>query len=242
MKSVLGILSGKGGSGKSTSAVGIGAALCSLGQKVLLIDLDAGLRCLDVMLDVDEGLVFDLGDVLAGTPAEQAVLPSSIPGLSLLPAPGNPTAIDGQALYRLLLSMHQFDYIILEFPAGLEFPFIEDIAEITDFLVVCTADRVGMRDSERAASILRGFGSECRLLINKYSKSLVKRGLYAGIDDLIDCSGCRLLGVIPFDAQMPLFGVAGKKSFTNNAFLRIAKRIYGFEVRLPRIEKIEKGK
>ena len=243
MKRIIGILSGKGGSGKSTCAVGIGAALCELGKQVLLVDLDAGLRCLDVMLDTEDELVFDLGDVLDGTDPESAILPCrQFAGLSLLAAPAAPRDIDGNRLCDFLLSQHRFDYIILDFPAGLKFPFISEIAELTDFCVVCTADRVGVRDSENMSGVLKKSGGECRIIINKYRHSLVRRGLYCGVDDVIDCSGCRLLGIVPFDDRMSLYGVLHRKSLTRNAFLRIAKRIYGYDISLPRITNIEKGR
>lgn len=243
MKSIIGIVSGKGGAGKSTCAVGIAAALCKLQKRVLLVDMDAGLRCLDIMLGVDERLVFDLSDVLSGKPLDSAVLKSNtLDNLYLLAAPLNCYDINGEELYRFLLSIRGFDYIVLDFPAGLDFPYLPSISDITDFIIVTGADKLGMRDSFLTAKKLSENGCSCRLLINKYERMLVKRGLFGGIDDVIDSAGCRLIGIVPFDKKIIKCGVLGKKSLTNRAFLRIAKRIYGYEIPLPRIKKIEKGK
>ena len=243
MKSIISIISGKGGAGKSTCAIGIAAALCKLDKSVLLIDLDAGLRCLDIMLGMDERLVFDLSDVLSGKPLESALLKSErYPGLSLLAAPHDCCNIDGDALARFLLGCQGYDYIILDFPAGLDFPYLASVSDISDFLVVTAADKLGMRDSFATVNRLQECGCNCRLIINKYERQHVKKGLYGGIDDVIDSAGCRLIGIIPFDKKIVKRPVTNKRSLTARAFARIAKRIYGYEIPLPRIKKIEKGK
>lgn len=241
MKSIISIISGKGGAGKSTCAVGIASALCRLDKRVLLIDLDAGLRCLDIMLDINEELVFDLSDVLAGKPLESAVLQKE-KNLYLLAAPIDTVQIDGEKLYRFLLSCQDFDYIILDFPAGLDFPYLSSVSEISDFLVVTAADKLGMRDSFATVKKLESEGCNCRLIINKFERMHVKKGLYGGIDDVIDSAGCQLIGIIPFDKNIVKRPVTNKRSLTTRAFTRIAKRIYGYPVPLPRIKKIEKGK
>ncbi|MBR6693676.1 MAG: P-loop NTPase [Clostridia bacterium] len=244
MKNILATVSGKGGVGKSTCALGISIALCRKGKRVLLIDLDCGLRCLDIMTDVSEDLVFDLGDVLGGRPLSDAVLPvRRCEGLYLLAAPQSTDDIDGKALSELLLSA-KFDYIILDLPAGMDFPFISDIADITDFLVITCGDAVSVRDSSFAADYAARFGANCRLIINKYTTRYLKGGVYGGIDDIIDRSGCRLLGLVPYDDEcvgnpMGIFKTGNKKA---NAFSRIADRIYGYDTPLPKVKRIEKGK
>ncbi len=245
MKRILGIVSGKGGVGKSTCALGLGVALCRLGKRVLLIDLDAGLRCLDIMTRVDDRLVFDLSDVLGGKPLSEAVLPvPDCDGLSLLAAPKTAQSIDGARLSQTLLLANEYDYIILDFPAGTDFPFIKDISDITDFLVVTNADAVSIRDSGEMSDILRAFGADCRLIINKYAVPLVKRGVFSGIDDIIDRSKLRLIGIVPYDEDSirKPFAVFRRKHFKQRAFKRIALRIFGQDVRLPKHSKIEKGK
>ncbi len=244
MKNILATVSGKGGVGKSTCAIGIAAAFCRKGNKVLLLDLDCGLRCLDIMTDVSERLVFDLGDVLEGRPLTDAILPVDLcDGLYLLSAPTDAGKIDGKALAELLLSSN-FDYIILDLPAGMDFPYIADIADITDFLVITCGDAVSVRDSSVAADYTARFGANCRLIINKYTTKYLKGGVYGGIDDIIDRSGCRLLGLVPYDSEcvsnpFSIFKPGNKKA---NAFSRIADRIYGYETPLPKVKRIEKGK
>lgn len=245
MKNILAFVSGKGGVGKSTCALGTATALCKKGHKVLLIDLDAGLRCLDIMTGVDEGLVFDLSDVLLGRPLSEAVLPvPKCKNLFLLAAPAEYTVIDGPLLRELLLSAIQYDYIILDFSAGTDFPFVSDISDIVDFIAVTCGDAVSVRDCQKISDYTRKFGANCRLIINKYTLPLVKQGVYGGIDDIIDRSGVRLLGIVPYDAQhlRNPFAVFKKHHKKAKAFGRIASRIYGNEIPLQKFKKIEKGK
>ncbi len=245
MRNILAVTSGKGGAGKSTCSLGIATALCRMGRSILLIDLDAGLRCLDILTGVDEQLVFDLKDVLEGKALSDAILPCpAIDGLYLLCAPAEHYSIDGDDFAKLLLGIREFDYIILDFPAGTDFPFAEKLHDIADFLVVSCGDRLSMRDSFVMTKSLTGLGCDCRLIINKYERKLVKRGIYGGIDDIIDNSGCRLLGVVPFDKKMVRTpqGRYKKRSLTSKSFDRIAKRVYGYEIPLPHIKKIQKGK
>ena len=245
MRRIVAFTSGKGGSGKSTCCVFVANALALSGHRVLLCDLDAGLRCLDLLTGVEENLVFDLKDVLEGKPLEDAVLQSPLnPNIFTLAAPKYSYDIDGDALSRMLLSADGYDYILLDFPAGTDFPFCKQIVDFVDFLVIATADRVGMRDGDAMVQSLNAFGANCRLIINKFDRRLVKQGVFGGVDDIIDCCGCRLLGIVPFD---PLLlarkqGKFYKRTLTGRAFERIGKRICGYEVRLPRIKKIEKGK
>lgn len=245
MKRILGIVSGKGGTGKSTCSLGLAVALCRMGKRVLLIDLDAGLRCLDIMCRVSERLVFDLSDVLNGKPLSDAVI--SVPscnGLSILSAPKLHCEIDGKRLAELLLLASEYDMIILDFPAGTGFPFVKDIADIADFLAVTGADAVSVRDSGEISSFLQECGGECRLIINKYNRQLVRRGVFGGIDDVIDQSQLRLIGIVPYDKKciQKQYAVFSKKDYKQEAFERIALRITGRDVQLPRFSKIEKGK
>ena len=245
MKNILATVSGKGGVGKSTCALGIGIALAKKGHRVLLVDLDCGLRCLDLMADVAEKLMLDLGDVLRGRPLSEAVLKiERCENLYLLSAPADKGVIEGEALAKFLLSTNEYDYIILDLPAGTDFPYIGAIADITDFLVVTCGDAVSVRDSFVAANYAERFGGNCRLIINKYAKRHLKNKAYGGIDDIIDNSGCRLLGLIPFDDAcvsdpLSIFKGNNKKA---RAFSRIADRIYGHETPLPKVKRIEKGK
>lgn len=245
MKRIIAFTSGKGGSGKSTCCVSVALALGQAGHKVLLCDLDAGLRCLDLLTGVEENLVFDLKDVLEGKPLADAVLQSPLnPNIFTVAAPKYNYEFDGEALSSMLLTAQEYDYILLDFPAGTDFPFCKEISDIVDFIVVATADRVGMRDGDAMTQKLMEFGANCRLIINKFDRRLVKQGTFGGVDDIIDCCGCRLLGIVPFDPLMlsRKQGKFYKRTLTKRAFERISKRICGYEVRLPRIKKIEKGK
>ena len=196
---ILSVMSGKGGSGKSTLSALIGKIAANRGKKVLLIDLDAGLGSLDLMLGM-ENLVFDLNDALNGRcSAMDAVYPSDkIKNLYLATAPmvyGN--AFSFTAAIPLFEEYHrQFDLVLLDLPAGLSMS-VEAANISNGVIVVATPDMIAVRDAQRLASLLNDLPA--RLLINKVSKATMKAGGLSDLDEAIDLSGLQLLGVVPFD-------------------------------------------
>ena len=232
MGQLFAVCSGKGGAGKSTAAVWLSRCLIDRGRRVLLIDADAGLRCLDLMLSVSDRVIFDLGDVLSGRPAEDAII--RIPGyrgLSLLAAPSNEASFAGKPLSDFLSAvLPYYDYVILDLPAGIDTQLYSCLPSTAEFLIIGGFEAVIIRDARAIGEKLDELGFNYHLIINRYDPKLIKRGWAPNLDDIVDSSCCPLLGVIPYDRRIPLFAVRNKP--VNNgpalkACARIAARIEG---------------
>lgn len=207
MKNVYVITSGKGGVGKSTITAYLGVELCKKGNKVLLIDMDEGLRSLDLMLCVSSHTLFDVSDIIKGNcNVNQAVIPvRNCSNLYLLPAPVTVNSLNSPKGMRILCEKLSefFDYILIDCPAGVGKGFINAISGAKNALVVANPDPVSVRDAAYVAKLLREnkiFNS--RLIINKLDKKLVKKGVYYNIDEVIDATTLQLIGVVPFDLEL----------------------------------------
>ncbi len=235
--------SGKGGTGKSTVSCGLGLAFAKMGKSVLLVDMDEGLRCLDLLLGVDGNVVYDLSDVLVGTPISNAVY--SLPANSLINIIPAPSKI-GLVTYETLKIFSEkvkaiYDVVIFDFPAGLDFSLYSAIGPDTQFLTVCNPDPVSVRDASAVCSSLPQCDTEARLIINRFDSEYIKKKIYNNIDDIIDISGFRLLGLVPQSRELMLLSVnhdIKPRSNSFKAFYRIAKRLCGEDIKLPKIKKI----
>lgn len=243
MGKVIAVTSGKGGTGKSTFCVGLALSLSRLGKKVLLIDLDAGLRCLDLMLGIDAELVFDLSDAIGGRPLSDAVYrcPSD-ENISLIPAPAEPDSLTAASLAPLLSRvLGDCDYLLLDFPAGIDFSLFEALPQQTQIIAVCCPDPVSVRDAAVVCARLPKLKRAPVFVLNRFLCEDVRSGAAAGIDDAIDRSGFRLLGIIPESRELALFASSHRlkrNGRSQKAFDRIARRLDGQHVRLPAPKKI----
>lgn len=243
MSQVYAVTSGKGGVGKSTVAVGLAFAFTKLNKKTLLVDMDEGLRCLDLMLGADESAVFDLSDILIGREMSDAVYEAeSIKGLYLIPAPSDTGRIDAFSFSGFVKqAAEKFDVVIFDFPAGIDFSLYNCLPGGTLFLTVAVPDPVSVRDAATVSEKLSDISCPSRLIINNFSYSLIRRRLFRNIDDIIDSAGLQLLGVVPHSEELMLLSV--RHSLKPNgkpmaAFLRIAKRLCGEHIFLPKLKKI----
>ncbi len=242
MGKIFAITSGKGGVGKSTVSVGLGLAFSKLGQKVLLIDMDEGLRCLDVLLGLDQRIVFDLSDILLGNDVSDAVYYNEQnPLLHLIPAPLELGKINPEALKAFGEEISKFyDIIIFDFPAGIDFSLYTVLPPKALFLTVAFPDPVTLRDASVVSTKLEGIGLSSRLILNCFDYKLTKRKIYNNIDDIIDKSGLQLLGIVPKSRELSLLSVnhSLKNGKAISAFTRIAKRLLGENILLPKLKKI----
>ena len=240
------IVSGKGGTGKTSLTAGVGTALAQSGKRVLCVDCDIGLRNLDLALGLTDRALMDFSDVaLDRCPLEAAVVAHpSIPNLYLLTAPVRMRgpAVTEEDFRRMLQKIRQqFDFCLLDAPAGLGRGFQLATCAADRCVVVTTADASSLRDAQHTVMELDRFPSGAlHLVVNRVRKKLLRQ-LHATIDDAIDKAGLPLLGVVPEDDALPLCmnrGVPilladGQSAAT--AYRNIAKRLQGERVPLLRI-------
>lgn len=242
MGEVIVVTSGKGGVGKTTTTANIGTGLALAGQKVVLIDTDIGLRNLDVVMGLENRIVYDLVDVVEGfCRVKQALIKDKrYEGLYLLPAAQtrDKTAVNPQQMMKLCQELkEEFDYIIVDCPAGIEQGFKNAIAGADRAIVVTTPEVSAVRDADRIIGLLEA--NELRnpkLLINRLRVDMVKRGDMMTIDDIIDILAIGLIGVVPDDEKIVISTNRGEpaindeKSAAGLAYRNIVKRIMGMEV------------
>ncbi len=243
MGNVFAVTSGKGGVGKSTVSIGISAAFCALGKRVLLIDMDEGLRCLDLMLGMDKSAVFDLGDILAGKEFDAAVYAcSDIEGLFLVPAPARLGTIDTYAFEKFAsFASENYDIVIFDFPAGINLSLYGCLPETAVFLTVAVPDPVSIRDAAAVSRALAEKKLYARLVINRFIYSQSRKYDVKNIDGIIDAASLRLIGIVPESEELTMLSLRhkmSKKGRAAAAFLRIARRLLGEHILLPKPKKI----
>ncbi|HEX2939281.1 MAG TPA: P-loop NTPase [Ruminiclostridium sp.] len=240
---ILLVASGKGGAGKSTFSVHCGTELAKRGHKVLLVDADAGLRSLDLMLSVADKAIFDLDDVLsARCEPQKAVLKTNRENLYLLPAPQTDCVYmaDKSAVSRLYSELASYyDYIIVDSPAGVG-DYVTAPAEVANCaIVVANADPVCIRSAERLSQILREKKTKyLRLVLNRIDAKLIRKNILPDLDTAIDRASVQLIGIIPEDRRILTAAAEGEpltKGRAAQAFKNIAARIDGENVPLMKL-------
>lgn len=242
------ITSGKGGVGKTTTTANIGTALASMGLKVVLIDTDIGLRNLDVVLGLENRIVYDLVDVANGNcRLRQALIKDKrFENLALLPAAQtkDKTAVTPEQVKNLCDQLREdFDYVIIDCPAGIEQGFRNAIAGADRGIVVTTPEVAAVRDADRIIGLLEAAElRNPRLIINRLRPSMVKKGDMMDINDMIDILAIDLLGVVPEDETIVVSTNRGEpaaldmNSLAGQAYRNIAKRIAGEDIPLMTLE------
>ena len=205
MGEVIVITSGKGGVGKTTTTANLGSALAMQGKKVVLVDTDIGLRNLDVVMGLENRIVYDIVDVVEGKcKLRQALIKDKrFNELFLLPAAQtrDKSAINEEQMRDLTSKLkEEFDYILIDCPAGIEQGFKNAIAGANRAVVVTTAEISAIRDADRIIGLLES--SEIKnpeLVVNRIKPSMIRKGEMMDVDDIVDLLSIELVGVVPDD-------------------------------------------
>jgi septum site-determining protein MinD len=201
------LTSGKGGVGKTTATVNIGAALAKRGHRVILVDTDIGLRNLDLVLGLEKRIVFDLVEVIEGRcQVRQALIKDKrFESLAILPAAQtrNKDAITEAQMARLIDELADMaDYVLIDCPAGIEGGFRNAIAGADEAIVVTTPEVSAIRDADRVIGKLAERSIPMRLIINRIRPDMVRSGDMLSIDDVCEILSIELLGIIPDDEEI----------------------------------------
>jgi septum site-determining protein MinD len=242
MGEVIVITSGKGGVGKTTTTANIGAGLSLEGKSVVVVDADIGLRNLDVVMGLENRIVYDVVDVVDGVcRLRQALIKDKrYSNLYLLPAAQtkDKNAVTPQQMQQLTTELSkEFDYVIVDCPAGIEQGFKNAIAGANKAIVVTTPEVSAVRDADRIIGLLEANGlKNPQLIINRLRIDMVKRGDMMNIDDMIDILAIELIGVVPDDEHIVVStnrgepAVSDNESIAGQAYRNIVKRILGEDV------------
>ena len=241
MSEVIVITSGKGGVGKTTTTANVGTGLAKEGKKVVLIDTDIGLRNLDVVMGLENRIVYNLVDVVEGNcRIKQAMIKDKkYPNLFLLPSAQtrDKDAVTPEQMVELINELREeFDYILLDCPAGIEQGFKNAIAGADRALVVTTPEVSAIRDADRIVGLLEA--NEMKridLVVNRLRMDMVKRGDMMNVNDVCDILAVNLIGAVPDDEQIVVSTnqgepLVGSSCLAGQAYANICRRIMGEEV------------
>lgn len=242
------ITSGKGGVGKTTATANLGTALALAGKKVCLVDTDIGLRNLDVILGLENRIVYDLLDVAEGECRLQQALVKDkrFEALYLLPAAQtkDKTAISPSQLKEIIDELKgEFDYILIDCPAGIEHGFWTAVEGADHAIVVCMPEVASVRDADRVIGLLEAEKKiSPRLVVNRYRPKMARQGDTMDLEEMIQVLSIDLLGVVPDDEMVVKSSHHGEPTVVNPqskaaiAFRNISRRIMGESVPLMKFE------
>ncbi|MCU0514739.1 MAG: septum site-determining protein MinD [Anaerolineae bacterium] len=245
---VVTITSGKGGVGKSTTTANLGIALAKLGKKVVLIDADIGLRNLDVIMGLENRIVYDLVDVVEGrSKLRQAMIKhKQFPDLYLIPAAQtrDKTAVSPADMIQICNKLRdEFDFIVIDSPAGIERGFRNAVAPADRVLIVTNPEVSAVRDADRVIGLLeaenKGPGE---IILNRLKMNMVKKGEMLSAHDVTDILGIAIIGIVPEDELVIPASNSGVPVTLNDqsragiAFNNIARRLTGENVPLMKLE------
>lgn len=243
MSEVIVVTSGKGGVGKTTTSANVGTGLAKLDKKVVLVDTDIGLRNLDVVMGLENRIVYNLVDVIEGNcRVKQALIKDKrYPNLYLLPSAQtrDKNSVTPEQMIKLIDELREeFDYIILDCPAGIEQGFKNAIVGADRALVVTTPEVSAIRDADRIIGLLEANNlKRTDLIVNRIRMDMVKRGDMMSIDDVVDILAIKLIGAVPDDEAIVVSTnqgepLVGSDAMAGKAYMNICHRIIGEDVPL----------
>lgn len=232
------VTSGKGGVGKTTVTASLGAALALQGKRVAVVDMDIGLRNLDVVMGLENRIVFNIVDVIKGKCKlkQAAIKDRRIDNLFLIPASqsDDKDAIKPQDMERLASKLKkEYDFTLLDCPAGIEQGFKNSIAAADEAVVICTPEVSSVRDADRVIGLLYARSITPKLIVNRIIPKMVENGDMLSHEDVVDVLSIGLLGLIEMDEKVVISSNTGaplvmqKESKAGMALQRIALRLDG---------------
>lgn len=232
------VTSGKGGVGKTTATACIGGALAMQGKKVVVIDMDIGLRNLDVVMGLENRIVFNIVDVAKGRCKikQAAIKDRRIENLFLIPASqsDNKDVLSPDDMVKMSKALRaRFDYILMDCPAGIERGFENAVAAADEALVICTPEVSSVRDADRIIGLLYAKSITPKLVVNRIVPEMVARGDMLSHEDVVEVLSIDLVGLVKMDDQVVIATNTGlplvlqKDSEAGKAFHRIAQRLNG---------------
>jgi septum site-determining protein MinD len=246
MSRIIVITSGKGGVGKTTCTANLGMALAKRGRKVAVIDADFGLRNLDLLLGLENRIVYTAVEVLAGEcRLDQALVKDKRqPNLALLPAAQNRTkeAVTPDQMKKLVAALAQsYDYVLIDSPAGIEMGFQNAIAPAKEAIIITTPEISAVRDADRVVGLLEANDvKRMHLIVNRLRPAMVEKDMMMSVKDVQEILSIPLLGVVPDDEKViistnrgePLVLAQEGSSLAGIALNNIVRRLEGERVPL----------
>ena len=244
MGEVIVITSGKGGVGKTTTTANLGAALALAGKRVALVDTDIGLRNLDVVMGLENRIVYDLVDVVEQKcKLRQALIKDKrFPELYLLPAAQtrDKSAVTEEQMVELTSKLKQeFDYVLIDCPAGIEQGFKNAVVGANRAIVVTTAEISAIRDADRIIALVEVAGiKNPELIVNRLRPEMVRKGEMMDVEDIVDLLAIDLIGVVPDDEYIIMHTnkgepvISNKKAPAGKAYIEISRRVLGENVEI----------
>lgn len=241
------VTSGKGGVGKTTTSANLGTALALQGQKVCMVDTDIGLRNLDVVMGLENRIIYDIIDVAEGRCrlAQALVKDKRFDELYMLPAAQTKDKYDIQPeqVKQIVDDLKRdFDYIIIDCPAGIEQGFRNAVAGADAAVVVTTPENAAVRDADRVIGLLEQHRIAVRLIINRIRPNMVKTGEMLDVDEIVQVLAVDLLGIVPDDEKVIKAANSGEPTVMDPssraaiAYRNIARRVLGEKVPLMQLE------
>jgi septum site-determining protein MinD len=241
---VITITSGKGGVGKTTTTANLGTALAMVGQRVVVVDGDIGLRNLDIIMGLESRVVYNMVDVLEDRcTLEQALIRDKrVKELYLLPASQtrDKSSVSPDQMLKISQDLRQIaDYVLIDSPAGIELGFQNAMAPADEVIIVTTPEISALRDADKVIYIMeRDMSIAPRLVVNRYNPRLVRQGNMLSRHDILDILSIDLLGIVPEDDNVIVSTNRGRPialergAYVSTAYHNIAQRILGHNVPL----------